>query len=344
MDNKGFVFTIDLLLAMVIVTVAIGMAVGQLESLNYEMQDFTARQSLEKTVTDAADYIVKTPGDPYNWNEQGTTDNSLPGLAYMSNIGPNNNYLNPKKVSKLNTIPKLLFNLVNTNNYNLLITRADNGSNILDISSVNPTTPLSNAKEVAVANRTVVIQSNLTALSMNDLMHINPAHPGIDNGYIWYNKGGDGVYVGPGNVTTAANNNSSFYISRENLNDYDFYIYIDENYLKPGGHGSPVNVLKYGFTDGDAVVNGTYGGFDDKERDMAITNELREIMTSSLCLVNDDIRAALDHYNDPEGDLKFWVSVKSNPDAVLSLSIIQVYKGQAPFQRIPAKLVLTIWE
>ena len=49
MDDKGFVFTVDLLLAMIIVTVAIGMAIGQLESLNYQMQDFTGRQSLKNS-------------------------------------------------------------------------------------------------------------------------------------------------------------------------------------------------------------------------------------------------------------------------------------------------------
>ncbi|MGF7117496.1 hypothetical protein [Methanobacterium oryzae] len=354
MDDRGFLFTSDLLLSLIIVTVAMGIAIGQFDALNYQMQDFTGRQSLDRTVNDAADYIIKTSGNPSNWNEiKPVISSSLPGLAYMSNIGPNNNYLNPKKMSILNSNPNLLYNLVHTQNYKLLITRADTGQKILEITSPNPTTSLANAKEVAVANRTVVIVTNQTAFSMNDLMHINPGHPSNDNGFIWFNKSGDSDYVGPGNVTTAQNVNSSFYISLETLEDYDFYIYIDENYAT---QGSPINVIKYGFTDGDAVVNGTYGPLDDKNRDTAISKELDAIYhpggwqslpdtdSGSLLLVNEDIKSALQYYNDPEGDLKFWVSVKSNPQATLSLSLVQVNKGQAPFQKIPAKLVLTVWE
>ena len=209
---------------------------------------------------------MKTSGDPVYWNEikSGPPSNSLPGLAYMSNIGPFNNFLNPKKMSRLNAYPGLLSSLVNTQNYNLLITRVDTYEKVLEISSSNPSTSLTNAKEVAVANRTVTILTNETLLSMNDLMHINPANPGVDNGFIWYNKSGDGDYVGPGNKTTLQDENSSFYITNETLNDYDFYIYVDENYVEAKPN-QQVNVLQYGFTDGDAVVNGTYGPLDDKE-------------------------------------------------------------------------------
>ena len=38
---------------------------------------------------------------------------------------------------------------------------------------------------------------------------------------------------------------------RSDLDNYDYYILIDEN--------TGINVVQYGFTDGDAVVNGTYG-------------------------------------------------------------------------------------
>lgn len=357
MDNKGFVFTVDLLLAIIIITVGIGMAIAQYESLNYQMQDFTGRQSLEKTVNDAADYMVKTAGKPVSWHDDFTPD-CLPGLAYMSNIGPNNNFLNPRKMSKLKAHPELISNLVNSPNYNLIITRVDNYEKVLEISSQNPNIASSSAKEVAVANRTVTILTNETLLRMNDLMHINPANPGIDNGYIWYNKSGDSDYVGPGNKTTAQNANSSFYVTANFTNDYDYYIYVDENYVE-GKPSQQVNVLQYGFTDGDAVVNGTYGAIDDKSRDDAIRDELNKVYhesgntgwqklpdttVTSKYLVNHDIQTALDYYNDPDGDLKLWIYVKSDPKAHISISLIQVPHGQQPFQRIPAKFVLKIWE
>ena len=80
MDEKGIIFTTDALLALLIITMVIGISINQYDALNYQLQDFTGRQSLEKTVNDAADYLVKNTGSPKNW-EKNTPNLSLPGLA-----------------------------------------------------------------------------------------------------------------------------------------------------------------------------------------------------------------------------------------------------------------------
>lgn len=353
MDSKGFIFSMDLLLALVIVTVAIGIASDQYALLNYQVQDFTGRQSLDKTVNDAADYLVKSSGNPSNW-EVSSNSKTLPGLAYISIVGSNPNFLNPKKVSALDDHPEYLYNLLQTTNYDLKLvtTNGNSWQTLIDVASPNPTIAIGNAKEVAIANRTVVVLSNQTAFSVNDLTHINPAFPGNNTGNLWYNQGGKGYFVGPGNVTTEEDPNSSFYVSANNLSSYDYYIVIDQN--------TGVNVVQYGFTSGDAVVNNTTLRtlpLDNKQRANAVDDslnfvyggggssswiKLNNVNPGDTNIVNNDIQAVLNSGGGP--DMKIWINIKSDPKDTISLSVIQVYKGQAPFQRLPAKLVLQVWE
>lgn len=353
MDSRGFVFSTDVLLALVIVTVAIGIASAQYESLNYQIQDFTGRQSLEAVATDAADYLVKSSGDPTYW-ETSPSSSTLPGLASTTTFGSNPNFLNPKKISTLYNNPGYLYNLLHTSNYELSLVKVDTSTStsswptLIDVMSPNSTLSIGNANEVAVVNRTVVVLSYQTQFSMENLTHINPANPGKNKGNLWYLKSAQSYFVGPGNVTTATDGNSSFNVSYEDLEAYDYYIIVDEN--------DGVNTIFYGFTDGDAVVNGSYGDFNDKNRKTAVDDALKYVYgkdgwqkLSSVQIgdwqsnkVNDELKAVLDKGGGP--DMKVWVNVESDPKDTLSFSVLQVHKDQAPFQRIPAKLVLKVWE
>lgn len=344
MDDKGLVFTTDVLLAIIIVTISLGMMTNQLDIMNYQIQDFTLRGGLEQQVNDAADYLIKSPGSPSNWENQ-SSSSTLPGLAVMDRGYPVANFLHHKKISKLEKYPNLLYNLVKTNNYQLRITSIENGS---DIVPPMGSTPPAVAKEIAVANRTVMLMPGETLFRMFDLTHINPGHPSNDTGYLWYSKAGNPpIYVGPGNVTTALDENSSVYITQTDLDTYDFYILVESN--------SGVTSVNYGFTDGDAVVNLSWAGvpFDDKSRQDAIDAELKDIYggkgwqklsplsTGTLLYMNPAIQEVLDHGGGP--DLKLWVQVQSDPKDTFDLAFVKTYKGNQ-LQKIPAKLTLTIWE
>ncbi|MBC7117448.1 MAG: hypothetical protein H5T38_00575, partial [Methanobacteriaceae archaeon] len=112
MDDKGMTFTTDVLLALIIVTIVFGMITDQMEIFSYKMEDFVGRQSLERTVTDAADYLVKSPGEPQHW-ERGNSPpaNTLPGLAVIDRGCPVPNFLLHKKIGGLKYNPQLLKNL-----------------------------------------------------------------------------------------------------------------------------------------------------------------------------------------------------------------------------------------
>lgn len=341
MDDKGFIFTTDLLLAMIIVTMAIGLTTSTFESLNYQIQDFSGRQSLERTANDAADYLVKMPGNPSNW-ERNPQSNSLPGLAAIDRGLPDSNFLHNRKVSKLKQNPNLLANLVHTSNFNLNITKADTGQSIISMGSNVPST----AKEVAVANRTAIFMPGEVLFQMINLTHINPGHPSQENGHLWYSKAGNPpIYVGPGNVTTIADPDSSFEVTAADLDIYDYFIIINEN--------TGVRSADYGYTDGDAVVNGTYGPYDDKSRQDAIDGELRQIYggggwqnlrplgTGSSIQVNGALQAVLDHGGGP--DMKMWIRSQSDPKDNFDISLIKVFKNES-LNRIPVKVVLKIWD
>ena len=342
MDDKGMTFTTDVLLALIIVTMVFGMITDQMEIFSYKMEDFVGRQSLERTVTDAADYLVKSPGEPQHW-ERGNSPpaNTLPGLAVIDRGCPVPNFLLHKKIGGLKYNPQLLKNLVHTDNYYLVIVRANDSTPIIEIG--NP--PPSNATEVAVANRSCMLVPGEAIFSMVDLMHINPAHPG-QNAFLWYSKAGNPpIYVGPGNVTTSSNPNSSFYVNYTDLELYDYYLRIDAN--------TGVKSADYGFTDGDAVVNDTYGDFDDKKRRDAINDELdriygqpgwlkfRDLSVGAFIPVDDDIKKVLDKGGGP--DMKLWLQVESDPKADFDITLVRVLHGQG-YNKIPVKLVLYIWE
>jgi len=364
MDDKGIIFTTDALLALVVITIAVGISINQLDTLNYQLQDFTGRQSLDKTVNDAADYLVKSSGNPVNWETPPISSTDLPGLAALSGTGsltnPSTNFLDKNKIDALTSNPGLLTNLVNTTNYDLLITPINASAYTpIHITSASPTTPLSSAREVAVANRTVVLPTTTNVLQFNDLMHVNPAHQSGNDAYLWYvdnssGKNGTTIYVGPGNVTTTQNVNSSFY---PDTTKNDYYIYVPTNFALGG---SPVNSVQYGFTSGNAVVSGTYGGLNDKARSQAIQTELNQIYSpgnwqnlkntnpGSFTNVNNQINQALTFYNITPGSspgLKMWISINSNPKAFISVWLIAVPKGTPVSSvNVPSKLVLTIWK
>ncbi|WP_414468745.1 hypothetical protein [Methanobacterium sp. ACI-7] len=311
MDNKGFIFTTDLLLALIVVTLAIGMTINQYESLNYQLQDFTFRQSLDKNVNDAADYLVKNTGTPKNWEKSANPpSNYLPGLAMVDrassaqgddNVFAVSNYLDNKKMVAIkhlqdeNKYP--VSKLVNTNNYYLKVVALDSPYKYLELGQ-DPSTLNPSPKEIAVANRTVSLIPGTVLLQMSDLAHMNPSNPG-NSPLVWYykennnDKGGGrpAIFVGPTTEKPSISGTPedvSVYITQDDINNYDFYIRIDVNQ----GGGSGVSTADYGFTDGDWVVNGRYSsdgyiGYDptslghndtaDDNRETAIQEELSYI-------------------------------------------------------------------
>lgn len=155
LDKQGQAFTLDVMLALVIITIIMGISADAVDIASYKATDYSARFSLERVTTDAADMLIKTPGSPDDW-ESGITNLTTPGLALIDPTGrviPNT--LSVKKINVLK------------NNYNSLIYGKVLPQGVNSSLRIYPTNPslspieiMNNspekAVEVAVANRTVV--------------------------------------------------------------------------------------------------------------------------------------------------------------------------------------------
>lgn len=79
MNNKAQLFTLDLLLALVPLTLVLGMSANAISGVAAQIQEYAYFYSMQRQASDAADVLVKTPGEPPNWNL--TTAPTTAGLA-----------------------------------------------------------------------------------------------------------------------------------------------------------------------------------------------------------------------------------------------------------------------
>lgn len=101
-DSRGFAFSLDILLALIPLTIILGMAVANMDNIMYLSENTIYQSSLDRTAADAADALVETSGVPYNWEKGGIF--SVVGLASYdeSKNLTNKNILDPLKVAALN--------------------------------------------------------------------------------------------------------------------------------------------------------------------------------------------------------------------------------------------------
>lgn len=79
MNNKAQLFTLDLLLALVPLTIVLGMSANAMSGVVTQIQEYIYFYSMQRQVGDAADVLIKTPGVPPNWNT--TNPPTTAGLA-----------------------------------------------------------------------------------------------------------------------------------------------------------------------------------------------------------------------------------------------------------------------
>jgi hypothetical protein len=107
MNSRGQVFTLDVLFALILVTLIIGFSGQALEQMTGKAEGYSARFSLERTANDAADVLVKTYGKPYNWENNFGTLETL-GLTEMDKFTgkPLQNNLCVEKLARFKALCK----------------------------------------------------------------------------------------------------------------------------------------------------------------------------------------------------------------------------------------------
>lgn len=90
MASRAQLFTLDLLLALIPLTIVLGVSANAIGGVVTQVQEYAVGYSIQRATNDAADALAKTPGVPLDWNS--TNPPTVPGIAYYD---PAKNYMVP---------------------------------------------------------------------------------------------------------------------------------------------------------------------------------------------------------------------------------------------------------
>lgn len=157
-DNKqGQVFSLDVMFALIIITVILGLSANALDTVGFKITDYSSSKSLDRITVETADILVNTPGSPENWEEKNLSAASVtPGLAEKNSEKGNTKILSIKKIYKLqNKYQELMEGkmIPKGAKSSLIIYPTDPAFETIVIMDGNS---LNDEKEVSVANRTVL--------------------------------------------------------------------------------------------------------------------------------------------------------------------------------------------
>ncbi len=226
-ENKGQVFSTDVLFALILITIAMGMSADALDIVAFKISDYSAGKSLDRIATDAANILIDTPGPP-DWEKSNNTLLVTPGLAQDNNRTKNTTkVLSLAKITQLKTrYPELMANIIPPGgNSSLTIYPAGDG---LEPLVVGNETPPVDVTEVTVVNRTVLVNfrdyrilTSITGSSPTEICPHNNYKGVTEHVKLDYNNKPD--Y----NNLTSDWNCKCFKISQKDLNTTDFYILTD---------------------------------------------------------------------------------------------------------------------
>ena len=164
MDNTGQVFTIDALLALILITILIGISANTMGIVGDKIIEYSSEQSIQRIAGDSADVLIKTPGAPENWENYKYFTNITPGLADIEK-GTNKfgNLLSMKKISSLKKNPELIKRLLPEGmECSLMIYPTNTSLPVIDVINKNP-----HKRDVTVVNRTVLYDYKLIDIYTN---------------------------------------------------------------------------------------------------------------------------------------------------------------------------------
>ncbi|MCS4540726.1 MAG: hypothetical protein HY929_00150, partial [Euryarchaeota archaeon] len=150
-NSKGQIITLDLLLALIPITLAIGYSALAIDEMGYRMGLFASEFSLDRRASDAADILIKTPGVPPDWDRTGNLQ--VIGLARY-NLTTNETYDHYLDVLKIAKINKTTMSTIGLTNFRFVL-KDLNETVTWSRNSTNPAPP-NNASNVVLVHRLVV--------------------------------------------------------------------------------------------------------------------------------------------------------------------------------------------
>ncbi len=227
MKERGQIFTLDMFFALTLMVLVVSYSGLALEQARRQTEGYALRYSLERTVNDAADVLVKTAGRPSNW-EDNVEDLETLGLALTQNSFSIRKFENLRRLSasenwdtKTNAAQavKGLFN--NSENFEIRLIDENTGENLCPPVyprwDVKTTSGVENSLEVVVVKRLVAIGEVDISGEIRGMLHVTgppmyyleftvrpgeldsrdwyitvrPAEPGKPTVWIWVNHDPD---------------------------------------------------------------------------------------------------------------------------------------------------------
>lgn len=229
-DKGAQIFSIDALMAIILITIVIGMSADAVDIAGFKITDYSAGKSLDRIATDAAEILVNTPGSP-DWENSNSTLFVTPGLAEDNNGSKNTTKtLSVKKIYQLKArYSQLIANIIPRGGGSSLIIYPINST--LQPVEVNNETPPQDVSVVAGVNRSVLVNFK----DFKILASINTFNGYLDNTSEnsaeicpHYNLDGVVEHQKPTyNSNTPGWNCRHFKITQQDLNTTDFYILTD---------------------------------------------------------------------------------------------------------------------
>jgi hypothetical protein len=221
-DSRGFAISLDLLIALIPITLILGFVAADMDNLLFQMEDTVFRSSMDRSAGDAMSTLLQTSGDPNNWELNGNPN--IVGLAQFDAISNSSmqGTIDPVKLNSL-TVPEVQ-KLVG-NDYNFY----------MNVSIIGSSTPIKTlGSSYAGAKDVVRVQREVQTSKFKVVSK-------LDGGQITY-AGGTRNFIAPTFQTTSFINST-----------YDYWVYIGNN---SGFKSATVNINNNGITFNN-LVNGS---------------------------------------------------------------------------------------
>ena len=136
-DPRGFLISMDLLFAIIPLTIVLGMVAADMGNILYEIEGTIYQSSTDRIAEDTLNTLAETSGDPPTWEQTGLPPNIVGLAQYNPSSGkPTPNTLDPNKLALLtnSSVQNLIGINISNNTYTYYLT-----INSINTTSINET-------------------------------------------------------------------------------------------------------------------------------------------------------------------------------------------------------------
>lgn len=161
-DSRGIAISMDLLLALIPLTLAIGIIGADMDNMLYLVQDTVYRSSTDRVAHDTVNALLETSGQPTDWEKTGNP--TVPGLARFdeSKGAPVEGTMTAAKLAALKDSD--IQNMIGNDYDFFLKVIGENSTSGSTLKTMGNSTGRDNAKDVVKVER-IVLYSKLEVIS-----------------------------------------------------------------------------------------------------------------------------------------------------------------------------------